>query len=197
MIEIIQPHEVAGAIADQQVSREYRPTAMILGSTILDPYSGFISFVSIVSSKEGRPDEPKLWWFPQGGIEDGETPEETASRELGEEILEGLEPVLPESFTVLGAFKSDQKLKAPDNKKWSKGKMYVACFSEVTPTNGRDGIKPNPEEHIGKADLKTEATLRLLFQQVGGILAPNKVPKAEFSLKMMAEAVKMLRNPRG
>ncbi len=194
MIEIIQPHEVAGAIAEQQVSREYRPTAMILGGTILDPYSGFISFVTIVSSKEGRPDEPNLWWFPQGGLEMGETPEKAASRELGEEIKKGLKPTAPENFAVLGALKSDQKLRKPDDEKWSKGKLLIACFAPVVLTNGREGIEPNPEENIAKAALFSEFTLRLLFRQTKN-LAPQKDPKAEFSLAMMAKAIELLRNP--
>jgi len=192
MIDIIQPCEVATAIAEQQEAREYRPTAMILGGIVLNPATGIVSFVTIVSSKDGRPNEPNLWWFPQGGIENGETPEETASRELDEEILGGLEPVVPEIFTVLGAFKSDKNQKD----KWSKGKLLVACFAPVVLTNGREGIKPNPKENIAEAGLTDESTLRIFLRQVK-IVAPQKHAKAEFSTAMMAKSVELLRNPKG
>jgi len=46
-----------------------------------------------------RTDFPECWQFPQGGIDEGETPEEAILREVKEEI-----DLDPESFEMLGKF---------------------------------------------------------------------------------------------
>ncbi len=187
-LEIIQPHEVAAAIAHERETREFRPTAMILAHTVLDPETGIVSFVSIVSSKMKEKGE-RFWWLPQGGIDKGETPEQTAPRELGEEIKRGIGSTVPEDFTVLGAFR-DPSSKPRDGYKASGkgGKLLIACSAPVV-SNGK--LRPNPRENIAKASW-FEARR---FQEIlaGNIKEnPRKELKARFSIMMINLALENL-----
>lgn len=181
-LEIIQPHEVADAIAHERETLEFRPTAMILAHTVLDPETGLISFVSIVSAKNEKKDGSSLFWLPQGGLDD-ETPEQAASRELFEEIKRGIKrPVSPGSFTVLGAIR-DHSSKPRDGykAKGKGGKLLIACSAPVI-SKGR--LKPNPKENVAKAKWLEARELQKTL--TGNIESdPRKEPKARFSIAMI------------
>jgi 8-oxo-dGTP pyrophosphatase MutT (NUDIX family) len=187
-LEIIQPHEVADAIAQERESMEFRPTAMILAHTVLDPETGLISFASVMSSKDKS--EFKPWWFPQGGLDEGETPEQAASRELFEEIKRGIKrPVSPERFTILGAIR-DPSSKPRDGYK-ANGKGGKLLIAGSAPVKSKGKLIPNPKENIAKASWFEADQLQEIFAaNIKRI--PRKELKARFSIAMINLALENL-----
>lgn len=188
-LEIIQPHEVAAAIDHERESREFRPTAMIVAYTVLDPETGLISVASIVSTRKKNREGPNGWWLPQGGIDrkdegagDWETPEETAARELPEEIKRGIEPAKPEDFTLLGAIRDPSSSSRDGYKANGKGgKLLIACSAPVV-SNGR--LMPNRKENIAKASWFEASVLQEILQK-NMERTPRKELKARFSITMI------------
>lgn len=181
-LEIIPPHAVADAIAQERESREFRPTAMILAHTVLNPETGLISFVGIVSSKNTKQQhEATMWWLPQGRLDD-EIPEVAALRELREEIKKGIKPVSPEAFTILGAIRdSSSKPRDGYKAKGKGGKLLIACSAQVESTGA---LKPNRKENIARASWLEASALQAIL--AGNMLAnPRKELKARFSIAMI------------
>lgn len=188
-LEIIQPHEVAAAIDHERESREFRPTTMILAHTVLDPETGLISIASIVSTKKKNRQGPNGWWLPQGGIDrkdkgtgDWETPEETAARELSEEIKGGIKPAKPEDFTLLGAIRDPSSSSRDGYKVNGKGgKLLIACSAFVV-SDGK--LRPNRKENIAKASWFEASELQEILQK-NMERTPRKELKARFSIAMI------------
>ncbi|MCA9324112.1 NUDIX domain-containing protein [Candidatus Saccharibacteria bacterium] len=188
MLEIIPPSGVAEAISHEREVREFRPTAMILAHTVLDPETGLVSFATIVSAENERRGEPRNLWLPQGGLDD-EIPEVAASRELREEIKKGIKPVSPEAFTILGAIRdSSSKPRDGYKAKGKGGKLLIACSAQVENTGA---LKPNRRENIARASWLEASVLQAIL--AGNMLAnPRKELKARFSIAMIDLVLKNL-----
>lgn len=99
-------------VAEAFLDRHYRPTVV---AVIRDAMGRYL----IVQSAK----DPATWYFPQGGIEEGETSLDAFHRELKEET--GIEP---DTLVVLGGL-GVEDIDAPagraDRRGFTRGKRYV------------------------------------------------------------------------
>lgn len=109
-----------------------------------------------------RIDTPGAWQMPQGGVDDGETPEQTAMRELAEEIGTNKAEIVKTAPNKLRYDLPDEKIPELWNGRY-RGQEQTWLAARFTGTDGDINLTAfNPPEFSNWQWVKLEDTLNLI-----------------------------------